>query len=294
LGVGYIPNVQFAVFYVGIDKGIFAQEGIDLSLEYGFENDYLKLVGTNELPFMIGSGDQVVLGRAQGLPVRYVMGWYSKYPVVVFAKAEKGINKPADLAGKTIGLPGPFGATYVALRGILDAAGLKESDVKLESIGFTQAAAVSEGTVDAAVDYGVNGPVVLAQAGITTTQIALDPLLRIPSNGLVTNEATLAQKPDLVRRMVRALSKAIQYTLDHPDEAFAITLKYVPEAGGDNEAANRAVFDAVLDYWQPLPDRKLGETTAEEWAAAAALLPRIGLVEKTVPSEELYTNEFLP
>ena len=35
LGVGYIPNVQFAVFYVGIDKGIFAQEGIDLSLGAG-------------------------------------------------------------------------------------------------------------------------------------------------------------------------------------------------------------------------------------------------------------------
>ena len=135
---------------------------------------------------------------------------------------------------------------------------------------------------------------VLAQAGIKTSQIALDPLLRIPANGLVTNEATLTANPDLVRRMVRALSKAIQYTLDHPDEAFASTLKFVPEAGGDNEKANRAVFDAVLDYWQPLPDRKLGETTAEEWAAAAALMQRIGLVETTVPSEELYTNEFLP
>jgi NitT/TauT family transport system substrate-binding protein len=78
LGVGYIPNVQFAVFYVGIEKGFYAGEGIDLALDYGFENDYLKLVGTNELQFMVGSGDQVVLGQAQGLPVRYVMSWFTR------------------------------------------------------------------------------------------------------------------------------------------------------------------------------------------------------------------------
>ena len=68
-------------FYVGIEKGFFAERGIDLSLEYGFENDYLKLVATDELQFMIASGDQLVLGRAQELPVRYVMNWYTSYPV---------------------------------------------------------------------------------------------------------------------------------------------------------------------------------------------------------------------
>ncbi|MEZ4614198.1 MAG: ABC transporter substrate-binding protein [Caldilineaceae bacterium] len=108
----------------------------------------MKLVGVNELQFMIGSGDQVVLGRAQGLPVRYVMNWYTKFPVVIFAKQSAQIVEPRDLAGKTIGIPGPFGASYVAFRGILEAAGLTEADVKLESIGFTQVAAISADTVD--------------------------------------------------------------------------------------------------------------------------------------------------
>jgi NitT/TauT family transport system substrate-binding protein len=294
LGVGYIPNVQFAIFYVGIEKGFYREEGVDLALDYGFENDYVKLVGANEFQFMIGSGDQVVLGRAQGLPVRYVMSWYTQYPVVLFAKSTQNITQPADLAGKKIGIPGPFGANYVAFRALLEVAGLTEQDVQVESIGFTQAAAVSEDLVDAAVDYGVNGPVVLAQAGIETTQIKLDQYLRIPANGLVTNETTLQENPELVRKMVRATAKAIQYTLAHPDEAFAITLQAVPEAGGDNEAANRAVFDAVLAYWQPPADRALGATTPEEWQAAAELMQRIGLVEVIVPTDELFSNEFLP
>jgi NitT/TauT family transport system substrate-binding protein len=293
LGVGYIPNVQFAVFYVGIEKGFYAAEGLDVSLDYGFENDYLKLVGTNQLQFMVGSGDQVVLGRAQGLPVRYVMRWYTRYPVVIFAKKSANITQPADLAGKKIGIPGPFGASYVAFRGILEAAGLKESDVTLESIGFTQAAAISTDKVDAAVDYSVNGPVALAQSGTETTQIKLDQYLKIPANGLVTNEETIQKQPALVRKMVQATQKAIQYTLQHPDEAFAIALKVVPEAGGDNVTVNHAIFNAVLDDWKTPANTQPGATDAAEWQTTVALMQRIGLVNTLVPTEELYTNQFL-
>ena len=293
LGVGFIPSVQFAPFYVGIEQGFFAEEGIELSLEYGFENDYLKLVATDELQFMIASGDQLVLGRAQELPVRYVMNWYTSYPVTVFAKADAGIHEPADLAGRTVGVPGPFGATYIALRALLDVAGLTEADIRMESIGFTQASAVSEGLVDAAVDYAVNGPVVLANAGIETVQIPLDQYLQIPANGLVTNERTLQEEPQLVEAMVRALQRSIAYTLANPDESFAIALNFVPEAGGENEAANRLVFDASLPYWQPRPEGAPGTTTDAEWQEVAELLLRIGFVDRLVPPQEMYTNEFI-
>jgi NitT/TauT family transport system substrate-binding protein len=294
LGVGFVPSVQFAPFYVGIEKGFYADEGLDVSLDYGFENDYLKLVGTNESQFMVGSGDQVILGRGQGLPVRYFMNWYSQYPVVLFARSEAGIAEPADLAGKTIGIPGPFGATYVAFRGLLEAAGLSEADVTLASIGFTQSAAVSEGTVDGALDYAVNGPVVLDLAGIDTMQIGLDGYLTMPANGLVTNEVTLSEEPELVAAMVRATLRAIAYTLANPDEAFEIALQFVPEAGGENEAANRAVFNASLAFWTPAAGQQPGATALADWQAAAEFMQRIGLVDTLVPAEELFTNEYLP
>lgn len=294
IGVGYIPSVQFATYYAAMEKGFFREEGLEVSLEYGFENDYLKLVGVGERQFMIGSGDQVIIGRAQGLPVRYVMNWYTRYPVVVFAKEAAGITQPADLAGKRIGMPGPFGATYVALLGILEAAGLTESDVQLESIGFTQAAAVSEGTVDAAVDYAVSGPVILQQAGEAISTIGLDQYLTMPSNGLVTNEATLESDPELVRRLVRASLRGVEYTLVNPDEAFAIALKYVPEAGGENETINRAIFDATLAYWQVEAGSTPGATELTEWQAATEFMQRIGLVESAPPADEMFTNDFLP
>jgi NitT/TauT family transport system substrate-binding protein len=293
LGVGFIPSVQFAPLYAGINQGFFAAEGIDLTLEYGFENDYLKLVGVGDLPFMIGSGDQVVLGRAQGLPVRYVANWYTRFPVVIFAEAAAGIAEPADLRGKRIGIPGPFGASYVALRGLLEAGGLTEQDVKLESIGFTQVAAMNAGQIDAAVDYAANGPVVMALEGVETSVIALDPYMTIPSNGLVTNEQTIADNPDLVAAMARALQKSITWTLDNPDAAFAIALEHVPEAGGENESANRAIFDASLPFWTPAEGAQPGVTREEDWQAAAELMQRSGLIDTVVPADELFTNEFV-
>jgi NitT/TauT family transport system substrate-binding protein len=294
IGVGYVPSVQFATFYVAIEKGYFAEEGIDASLEYGFENDYVKLVGVGERQFLIGSGDQVIIGRAQGLPVRYVMNWYTRYPVVLFAKESAGIREPADLAGKRIGIPGPFGATYVAFRGLLEAAGLTEEDVQTESIGFTQAAAVSEGTVDAAVDYAASGPVILQQEGEAITTIGLDDYLAMPSNGLVTNDETLANDPELVRAVVRASLRGVEYTLANPDEAFEIALKYVPEAGGENEAINRAIFDATLAYWQHPDNTTLGATDLAAWQVAAEFMQRVGFVESVPPAEELFSNNYLP
>lgn len=294
IGVGYIPSVQFATFYVAMEKGFFAEEGIEATLEYGFENDYLKLVGVGERQFMIGSGDQVIIGRAQELPVRYVMNWYTRYPVVLFAKEAAGIAEPADLAGKRIGIPGPFGATYVAYRGLLEAAGLTEEDVQTESIGFTQVSAVSEGTVDAAVDYAVSGPVVLKQAGEAITIIDLDQYVTMPSNGLVTNEATIENEPELVAALVRAALRGVEYTLANPDEAFEISLQYVPEAGGENEAINRAIFDATLEYWQFEEGSTPGATDIAVWQEAAEFMERIGMVESAPPVEELFTNDFLP
>ncbi len=293
LGVGYVPNVQFAPLYVGIDQGFFAEEGIELTLAHGFENDYLALVGTGAAQFMIGSGDQVVIGRSQGLPVRSVAEWYTKYPVVAFALTGVQLDTPADLAGKRVGLPGPYGANYVALRALLDAAGLSEADIRMESIGFAQAAAVSEGLVEVAIDYAVNGPVVLAQEGIETVVLGLEGTVPIPANGLVTNEETIARQPALVQGMVSALLRSVAWTLENPDEAFAISLKFVPEAGSANEAANRAVFDASLPFWTTEAESVPGAADPAAWAAASAFLFEIGLAKSAPAAETLFTNEFV-
>ena len=292
LGVGYIPSVQFAPLYVAIEKGYFAEEGLAVSLEYGYETDFLKLVGVGEREFAIASGDQIILGRAQGLPVTYVAEWYARYPVVVFSPAEKGIASPKDLIGKTVGIPGLFGASYVSWKALVVAADLPEDQIILKTVGFNQAAALQEGLVDAAVDYAANGPVQFQMQNIPTDVIVVDDYMHLPANGLVTSEAIIADHPQQVTGMVRAMLRGIAYTLAHPDDAFEISLKYVPEAR-QNLATNRAIFDASLPYWTPASPAALGRTDPEIWPATAAFMHRAGLVDKLVDTDGIWTNEFV-
>ncbi len=291
LPMGYIPNAQYAPFYVAVEKGYFAAEGIQIDFDYKFETDGVKLVGANALPFAVVSGEQVVLARAQGLPVKYVAQWYHTFPVAVFSLASSGIRTPADLKGKRIGLAGFFGATYVGWRAFLAANGLSEADVKQEAIGFTQREAVQQGKVDAAVGYVNNEPVALAESGFPVTVFVVGEKVNLVANGLMTNEETIRTKPALVRGMSKALLRGVADTIKDPDAALAIATKYVDGLKAD-DPIQRKVMLATVEMMKT--SGKQGASTAAAWESTQATLLAMGQIQKPLEAGAYFTNEFLP
>ncbi len=290
LAMGFIPNVQFAPFYVAVEQGYFAAENIEVEFDYGMETDLLKLVGAGELQFAVASGDQVILARAQGLPVVYVLNWYRRFPVCVVSLKEKGISEAKDLVGKRVGTPATEGASYIGWRALLHAEGIDEAQVNLQVIGYTQVASLTEGRVDAAVCYALNEPVQLSQGGYSIDVIYVADYANLVSNGLITNEQTIAERPELVQGLVRAMLHGLRYTIEHPDEAFAICKKHVPEIAGENEALQKAVLAESIKFWQ---GDQMGYSDRAAWEESQRFMRQIGLIDTEVDVETLFTNRFV-
>ncbi|NOY98270.1 MAG: ABC transporter substrate-binding protein [Chloroflexi bacterium] len=291
LPMGYIPNIQYAPYYVAVEKGYFREAGIELEFDYKFETDGVALVGAGELPFAVVSGEQVPLARAQGLPVVYVVAWYQQYPISIISKAEQNIRTPQDLKGKKIGLPGLFGANYVGLRALLNANGLSESDVTLDSIGFNQVEALASDQEQAIVGYTANEPVQLRAQGYELNEMRVADYVQLAANGIITNETTIAENPDLVRGMIAALLHGMEDVIADPDEAYEISKKYVENLAEADEAVQKQVLAISIETWKA---DKLGYSDPQAWANMQTVLMDMGLLTAPIDLSQAFTNEFLP
>jgi NitT/TauT family transport system substrate-binding protein len=290
LPMGYIPNVQYAPFYVAVEKGFFAEQGIELEFDYSYETDGVALVGANELQFSVVSGEQVPIARAEGLPIVYVMAWYAKYPVAVISEANQNILHPEDLAGKRVGLPGLFGANYVGLRALMGHVGLDEEDLTLDSVGFNQVEVLAAGTEDAVVGYVANEPIQLQAQGYDLNVILVADYLDLVSNGIITNETTIKENPELIRRMVSAILRGIQYTVENPQEAFEICFNFVEGLESADQDTQMNVLLASIELYQTDP---YGYSQAASWENMQQVLLKMELMKEEIDLEEAYNNEFI-
>ena len=290
LGVGFIPNVQFAPLYVSQQKGFYAEEGLEVEIEYGYENDFVALVAQGEREFAVASGDQVILARSRGLPITYIMKWFERYPVALVSPKSNGIERPKDLLGKSVGLPGFFGASFIGWKALLYANGIDETQLTVKTIGFTQVTALQQKIVDSAMVYLTNEPIQLRHKGIEVNVIEVSDYIHLVSNGLVVGNRILKENPELARRMVRATLRGVTDTIKQPREAFEIARRVIPEITDDQIEMLRTVLKISIDLWK---SNHPGISSKREWQESADFLYKTGMLTKKMPVEQYYTNQFV-
>ncbi len=291
LAISYIPNVQFANFYMADAKGRFAAEGLKVAYDYGTTTDYMPLVARGERDFLDASGDEVALARAQGLPVVYVASVYQQYPVAIFALKGKGLTDAQSLTKLKVGLPGKFGSTYIGYKAILYANKIDESAVNAVEIGFTQAQSVQAGKVDAAVGFANNDPIQLKAMGVDVDVLTVASVYNLPSAGIVTSEKMLADHPETVRAFLRAMIAGMRDTQADPQGAFAAVLKIVPEAAKTADVQQQVLAATIALCGDPAT---YGTIDPAAWTRMATFMKETALVKGDPKPEEMYTTKFLP
>jgi NitT/TauT family transport system substrate-binding protein len=291
LPLGYIANIQFAPLYAAIEKGYFKDAGLEVEFDYSFETDGVKLVGAGELPFAVVSGEQVLLARAQGVPVTYVAAWYQQYPISVVSKRDAGIASPQDLKGRKIGLPGLFGANYVGLRALLFSAGLTESDVELEAVGFNQVEVLATDQQQVVVGYAANEPIQLKAQGFDVTELRVADYLQLASNGIIASEKVIAEDPQLVSAFVGAFLKGLKYTIENPNDVYVLSATHIPNFADLDEVVQKEVLATSSEMWKA--DR-LGYSDPQAWENMQNVLLEMGLLTEKLDLNKAFTNQFVP
>ncbi len=293
IAMSYIPNVQFAPFYVADSKGYYADAGLDVTFDYNMETDTMPRVAAwpdSKVDFVMGGGLSTMLARQQGLPVVMVMTLYQQFPVVFFGKSMQELETPDDLRDKTIGIPGRFGASYYALLALLYASEMQESELDIQEVGFNQFSLILEDKIEVAAGYAMNEPVKLKEEGWQVSMLRVSDYFPLVGDGLVTNQALIERDPELVRAFVQATLHGLRDTLDNPDEAFELSLPYIPEANLSDAEFERVVLRECLPYWN---SARLGYSDPDKWEQSHQFLLDLDLLTAPVTVEDAYNNDFL-
>lgn len=294
----YVPNVQFAPFYVAKAKGYYAQAGLDVRFDYQYETESVQRVAQRSAQFGMAGGDSVLLARAQGLPIVTVATNSQRTPTVFVSKAEQNITKPTDLRGKRVGIPARAGASYIGLQALLTATGIDERELDVREIGFAQVQALSEGQIDAASAYANNEPVLLAKQGIKVNVLRVADYFALASDGIIAHEALLAEQPAVVRGFVQATLRGMADVIADPAAAFAVSLDEIPElrsADAATQDLQRAVLAETIPFWQSeqTAARGLGYTDPASWRATYSFLRQADLLVTDIDVNRAFSNEFI-
>ena len=220
LVLDWFPNADHAGIYGAMGEGYFADEGLDVTPTVPSDPAAsLKQVGAGKAPFAISYEPEVLLARSQGVPV-VAVGAIVTHPLnAVIARTDRGISRPRELEGKTVGATG-LPTDRPLLDAVVRSDGGDPAKVKLRNVGFNLAPALAAGKVDAVIGayWNIEG-VQLERQGIPVESF------RLEQNGVpdydelvvVTSDEVARKQPELVRAFLRGAAQGAGLGGDRPE-----------------------------------------------------------------------------
>ena len=298
VGLGYIPSVQFAQFYRAQQQGYYRAAGLDVTFQNEIDPNLITLVGQGTVDVGIADGTSVIPAVGQGVPIKYAATVYAQFPNVVIAAANGPIKTAADLKGRSLGIPGEYGSSWIMLQALLASAGLTANDIDIRDYpDYGQAVALQQGQVESATAFRNNEPLQLAQQGFATTQLTIDQITPLPGPGLIVGTSTLTAKRDALTAFVTATLRAQDEIEANPQLGLDDTIAQVPDLG-TNTDTQLQVLQATVAMWSSPYTQAHGTGAIDQDAWTKSLDFMRSLAGSNIPQsltvDQLVTEELLP
>ncbi|WP_127129655.1 ABC transporter substrate-binding protein [Georgenia sp. SYP-B2076] len=232
--MGVLPIVPSAALQLGVDKGIFAEHGFDVTLETGQGGAaLLPAVVSGQMQFAISNPLSLMVAQDQGLDVRVVTGFsHSKAEgqdiTSVWSKAGSGITSPADLEGKTVAVNNLKTMGELSIREVVRKAGGDPASVNFVELAFPdQPAALESGNIDAA---WVPEPfqTILQDSGAQLVSYNYQETMPgVATMAVFSSGKQVEQDPAMVKEFVAAVDETTEYAQAHPDEVRETLLTFL-------------------------------------------------------------------
>jgi NitT/TauT family transport system substrate-binding protein len=274
----WLPSGEHAMYYGAWQKGIFAEEGIDITITrgYGSGDTVTKLAG-GAFDFGVADVASVLTARArQNVPVKSIAALYTQSPHSLFVLKSSGITTFKGLEGKKISItPGNSHKFYFPK--VAEKSGTDPSKIVWVNMdGAAMAAQLIAKNVDAAPFYSIHHYYINKAAVAAGEEIIALPFVevgfKIYAASIVATDETIAKKPDLTRRFLRAIKRAFEWARDNPEEACKLHIQKVPEVALDDCVHS---VQAVMSFVFTEHEKQFGwgktspERLATTWQAIA-------------------------
>lgn len=273
--------------YLGIKKGFFAKQGIDLEIRrFNGGPEQMTAAAAGEID--LGSvGTPVILAAAKGVPVKVIGSPVAPgNPFVLVAKPQYA--SVTALKGKRIGAGNVGGGSRQAFNAIIKSQGLTLGDFQTLDVGGSSNAfaALQAGQLEATVATDL--PAAKAELGGFGKVLAraVDFFGRYQHSFFFATDSFINTKPDKVKGFLAAYGESIKYAKAHPDEAIGFGVKELEL----EEKPLRKVLTAAIPSWD-----ERGGVDVEGTNNAINAVKELGDLEVTSPitAEKLVDGRFL-
>lgn len=271
----WINDAEFAGYFIAMDQGYYADEGLDLTYRPGGPDvipESTIIAGRADLA--LTTPDTTIKAIAdQGARFKIIGAQYQKNPIGIVSLAKNPITSPAEMVGKTIAVPP---VNTISVEAVLAMNGIDRSSVNIVPYAYDPTPLIT-GEIDASLDFTTNVPFTIGQLGEEAVSFLLyDVGYTIYNDTVVVTEETLATKRAELVKWLRASRRGW-------DENFQDTTLWPPRwetthfAGTGRSIANELYFNQAQ---QPLMETEGGifAMTEEGIAANIEALAAVGIV----------------